>query len=227
MRVLRAAGAALILTALSTASSAAQNQLANPGFESGDLFGWAVSTTGSSTVQAGSAGTPISGVPFFGSGSSLVRSGSYSAFGTVASIAFPPGTLLFSQVLSLTPGTTYDIGFYAANSSTTLTAFGIAIGPVNNGMQLFADGVQLLPNVYNQVNALTGDWIPIQASFTATAPTTTVAFRITGSGSAYAPLSMDDFFVTAQTVTPEPASLLLMATGLGVVLVGAKRRTQS
>lgn len=225
MRVPRIVGAALLLTAISAASSAAQNQLVNPGFESGDLFGWAVSTTGSSTVQVGTAGMPVPGSDpgYFGSGSSLVRSGAYSAFGTVSSFNVPQGTMLFSQVLSLTPGTTYDIGFYAANSSSRLTAYGIAIGPVNSGVLLFADGVQLLPNVYNLVNALTGEWFPIQASFTANSPTTTVAFKVTGSGSAYAPISVDDFFVTAQTVTPEPSTVMLLASGLLMVFAAGRR----
>ena len=226
MRIPRMAGAALLFTAISAASSAAQNQLVNPGFESGDFFGWALSTTGSSTVQVGTAGTGIAGVPYFGGGGSLVRSGSYSAFGTVAKGAIPSGAILFEQVLSLTPGTTYDIGYYGANSSTSQTVFGIEIGPLNNGVLMYADGVQLLPNAYSYVLAVPGTWIPFQASFTATAPTTTVAFRVTGSGSAYAPMSVDDFFVTAQTVTPEPGSLVLMATGFGVVLVGVRRRAR-
>jgi len=225
MRVPRIVGAALIFTVVSAASSAAQNQLVNPGFESGDLSGWTVSTTGSSTVHVGMAGMPVPGSDpgYFGSGSSLVRSGAYSAFGAVSGFNLPQGTMLFSQVLSLTPGTTYDIGFFAANSAAMLTAYGVAIGPVNNGVLLFADGVQLLPNVYNLVNAVTGQWFPIQASFTATGATTTVEFSVTGSGSAYAPISVDDFFVTAQTVTPEPSTVVLLATGLLMVFAGGRR----
>src|SRR5690348_8927683 len=143
MRVLRTVGAALLLTFVSAASSAAQNLLVNPGFESGDLFGWAVSTTGTSTIQVGTAGTPIPGVdPVFGGGSSLVRSGTYSASGAVASSLLPQGAMLFSQVLSLVPGATYDIGFYAANSSTLPYTIGIAVGKNPNlfepGLSIFA-----------------------------------------------------------------------------------------
>jgi len=229
MRVLKTVGAALVLTVVSAVSSAAQNQLVNPGFESGGLFGWAVSLAGLSTVQVGPAGTPIAGTNpiLFGDPSSLVRSGTWSASGTVASVLLPQGAIFFSQVLSLVPGTVYDIGFYAANSSQLPTTIGIGTGQspfqFDSGLSIYADGLQLLPYV-NNVSAPPGTWLPFQASFTANSPTTTVAFKVTGSGSAYAPISVDDFFVTAQTVTPEPASLVLMATGLGALLVGVKRR---
>ncbi len=231
MRVLRTVGAALLLTFVAAASSVAQNLLVNPGFESGDLSGWVVAATGTSTIQVGMAGTPIPGVdPVFGGGSSLVRSGTYAASGAVASSLLPQGAMLFSQVLSLVPGATYDIGFYAANSSTLPNTIGIGVGKnpylFEPGLSIFADGLQLLPFVEN-VAAPSGTWLPFQASFIANSPTTTVTFKVTGSGWAYAPMSVDDFFVTAQTVTPEPASLGLMATGLGVVLVGVKRRTRS
>jgi hypothetical protein len=231
MRVSRTVGAALLITAVCTAPSAAQNQLVNPGFESGDLFGWAISTTGSSIVQVGPAGTPIPGVSssLFGDASSLVRSGTYSASGTVASAVLPQGSMLFSQVLSLTPGATYDIGFYAANSSMLPSTFDIGTGQLpfrfDTGLAIFVDGLQLLP--HDVVSATPGTWLPFQASFVASAPTSTVTFKVNGSGTAYAPISVDDFFVTAQTVTPEPGSLVLLATGLGALLVSVKRRRVS
>lgn len=229
MRVLSTVGAALILTAASAVSSAAQNQLVNPGFESGDFFGWAVSTTGSSTVQVGPAGTPILGLNpiLFGDPSSLVRSGAYSASGAVASSLLPQGTMLFTQVLSLVPGAAYDVGFYAANSSMLPTTIGIGTGQLpfrfDSGLSIFADGLQLLP--HEDVDAPPGTWLPFQSTFVANSPTTTVTFKVTGSGTSYAPMSVDDFFVTAQVVAPEPASLVLMATGLfGVLMVGRRRR---
>lgn len=228
MRVLKTVGAALLLTFVAAATSAAQNLLVNPGFESGDLFGWAVSTTGTSTIDVGPGGTPIPGVdPVFGGGSSLVRSGTYSASGAVASSLLPQGAMFFSQVLSLVPGATYDIGFYAANSSTLPYTIGIGVGKNPNlfepGLSIFADGLQLLP--HEDVDAPPGTWLPFQSTFVANSPTTTVTFKVTGSGTSYAPMSVDDFFVTAQVVAPEPASLVLMATGLfGVLMVGRRRR---
>jgi len=228
MRVLKTVGAVLVLTVVSAVSSAAQNQLVNPGFESGGLFGWAVSLAGLSTVQVGPAGTPIAGTNpiLFGDPSSLVRSGTWSASGTVASVLLPQGAIFFSQVLSLVPGTVYDIGFYAANSSQLPTTIGIGTGQspfqFDSGLSIYADGLQLLPYV-NNVSAPPGTWLPFQASFTANSPTTTVAFKVTGSGSAYAPISVDDFFVTAQTVTPEPSTVVLLATGLLMVFAGGRR----
>lgn len=134
--------------------------------------------------------------------------------------------MFFSQVLSLVPGATYDIGFYAANSSMLPTTIGIGTGQspfvFDSGLSIYADGLQLLPYVSN-VSAPPGTWLPFQASFTANSPTTTVAFKVTGSGTAYAPMSVDDFFVTAQTVTPEPSTVVLLASGLLMVFAAGRR----
>lgn len=222
MRAQRFATVALLLAAI-TPVAMAQNQLTNPGFEAGSLAGWSVGGPRGGTVFASTAGVPIpGGDAIFGPGTSRVQTGSYAASGTVrgncCAAAVEPFTL--SQTLSLVPGAMYTVGFSIAHAGTQSV---IGMDPGDAAMQIFVGSLGLLAPSF--VNADPGDWLTFSSSFTAAGGPTTVTFQIVGSGTAYAPVSVDDFFVGGPSATvPEPATFALLGAGLVVTGVVVRRR---
>lgn len=217
------------------APAAAQNQLTNPGFETGSLAGWTVGGNNAGTVFVATDGTAIPGAGVaFAPGFVNVRSGTFAAGGLVRCGAFcgnnPPERFTLSQTLMLAPNTMYTVGFYLGDDSQT--TFGYARSDAL--MQIFFNGVGLLPSsgiLNSPVGGTSADFQLISGSFTTDGTGVgTVTFQINGSGTDAAPVSVDDFFVDGPTVTataPEPATLALMGSGLLVVGGAAVRRRRT
>jgi len=191
------------------------NVLINPGFETGDFTGWTVGgINGGSGVAAN--GTVILGTqPPFGTTTVLAHSGNFAAFGVVAATAGESLTL--SQTVNLAPGN-YDIGYFMGNDSSS--EFGIGppslFGIIVNGTHLsitFNPPLAFGTNV--PITTTASEMEEIISNFSSPGGLTTVEFDISGSGTARAGISVDDFFVNLSSI-PEPSTLAVF----GVALAG-------
>lgn len=205
--VLRALAPCLLAVCLFVAPASRANSLANPGFETGDLSGW---STGGTSTQFG-VGTDgqlllVSGVdprPFLQN----VRSGQFAANAVVRTN--PLERLILSQTVSVLPSTNYDVGFWLGMS--TSDPIGVTVGDAR--MQISIDGLGLLPDgsFILEPGSTPADFVEIGGSFNSGASTSiTVSFAITGSGSARAAVSFDDFYLAV----PEPGTGILFGAGL-------------
>jgi hypothetical protein len=223
--VTKAALCAVLSLAASPAFAA--NLLVNPGFETGNFFGWTVSGT-SPNFGVGTNGQLITGThPFFGSTSVETHSGTYAGYAVICNAMFfnvldtcvPSGNPLdyldLTQTLAVVPGATYTVSFFLGTQSPdTLVPVGYGDGTmisVNGVPILSRDGTcsPFIPPVVPCVPS-TG-FIPESATFVASGPSATVDFHILGSGIGDAGFSFDDFDVEP---VPEPSSLTLLALGL-------------
>jgi len=92
--------------------------------------------------------------------------------------------------------------------------------------QILVDGFGILPDSFVVVErgGSPQDFMLISGAFSTGLRThVDVAFSITGSGTSRAGASLDDFFVSQ---TPEPSTLLLLATGAVAALVRGRARAQ-
>jgi hypothetical protein len=141
-----------------------------------------------------------------------VHSGTFAGFATVRCNAFgctPAELITLSQMVSVTPNTTYSLGFFLGNDSSS--GLGIAMGP--EALDILVDGVGLLTGFENfPFGSSPSDMQLFSSSFfTGTRSTITATFQINGSGTSHAGLSFDDFFVTP---VPEPGTFGLIAAAL-------------
>lgn len=203
----------LAAAALWLASGAwAANLLDNPGFEAGTA-GW--------TISGASHGVDVADTPIPGSdfdSTVAVRSGSMAAWGVVRGFCCAdPVSVTFAQTVAVAPGQTYELGFYLNNHSRTSVGYGT--GDSANRLQIFANGVGLLPT---SVNCPGGCLDPVYGwtHFSGlvnvgAASSLTVEYRIIASGTGYVGLSVDDFYVTG--AVPEPGTMGLMAVALAAL----------
>src|SRR5712691_7186327 len=110
--------------------------LVNPGFEAGNFAGWMI---GGNSISNGVAvdGTLISGTAApFSPAFVNVHSGAFAGFALVRCSGCSPTELItLSQVVAVVPNTTYSIGFFLGNDSSS----GMGIDIDNNHFQIFVD----------------------------------------------------------------------------------------
>jgi hypothetical protein len=227
---------ALVLLLAGVAPSVrAQNLLVNPGFETGDFSGWTVggnsTSAGVATDGASIAGASPSSSPHFVN----LRSGSFAGFAVVrqGNTGPPPPTptpdierILLSQTVAVTPFDTLSIGFYLGNDASS--GYGAFTG--DDFLQIFVDGVGILPSDLLVVSpgSTPADFRFISGNAaTGSRTSVNVTFAITGSGTARAGASFDDFFVNGvapAAAVPEPGTLALLLVGTLTTGVGFLRR---
>lgn len=183
--------------------------LVNPGFETGNFTGWTIGGT-STSFGVATAGTIIPGTDFpFTPAFVAVHSGDFAAFANVdcnTDIGCTPRLIFtLSQIVALSPNSTYSAGFYLADDSSS--GMGVLVGDAD--MQIFVNGVGILQPT--GVINIPGDgtFQLFSGSFsTGASAIDTITFQINGSGTSRAGVSLDDFFVQA---APEPATLPLIS----------------
>jgi PEP-CTERM motif len=219
------AAAALIVGTISAARPCAAdsiNLLLNPGFESGDFAAWSVSGT---SIQFGVArdGVAIPNAdPPFPPNVQNVRSGRFAANALVSAFADPIERIVLRQTVSVQARQQLRVGFWLGNDSQS--DFGMEIGGDPPQTQILVNGVGILPEGFVQpgTGGSPRDFLLISGAFdTGTRRTLDVAFTITGSGTSRVGLSLDDFFVAP---TPEPSSMLLLATGVALAFRTSRTR---
>jgi hypothetical protein len=216
-RLLSFVGLSIFLVQSASAS------LVNPGFETGNFDGWTVAgSNGGSGV--GVDGIALPSDPPFPPNNLNVRSGNYSAYALVASTA---GEFLsLSQTVNLQAGT-QTAGFFM--SLDAASGMGINQAILGDLLAIFVEGiVQPFTTRFPDNNFPTGstpaDFYEFSSDFAASGGPTLIEFRISGSGTSRAGISVDDFFVTGGAV-PEPSIIALI--GLGLAGIGYQRRRKA
>jgi len=222
----------LLVTGLSLSSAVAGpvNLLSNPGFETGDLTGWAVGgpNGGFGVLTDGSPLPGISHAPLLPAYQNS-RGGVYGAYAIVA--AGNGEYVSFSQTVDLLPGT-HTAGFYMGHDEGSL--FGIGGAIATGGLGIWVDGTQIPFNSSYANNFSPGsgpdDFTLFDADFVSAGGPTTVEFRVSGSGTVRAGISVDDFVVLGEAASDLPAVPVpntLALVGMGAVLVTHLRRRRS
>lgn len=203
-----------------------QATIINPGFETGDFSGWTVGGVN------GGRGVALDGTPISASNANFqpnfvnVRSGNFAGF---AAIAETNGeSLSLSQTVNLLPGL-QTAGFFMGLDQN---------GGIGIDFAIDAQRLAILVNSVNQTfttrfpfnNFPTGStpagFFEFSSNFTSVGGPTLLEFRISGSGTWRAGISVDDFFVTgaiAQAV-PEPASIAIWSLASVVGFALRRRR---
>lgn len=203
------------------------NLLVNPGFETGDFFGW---TVGGTSPQFGVAtdGTPIPNVsPIYGPSFQNVRSGDFAANALVKnedSVSGGIWRIVLAQTVAVLPNRDYVVGFSFGNDAP----FGVAMFVNDQHNQIFIDGLGLLPPIgYLAFPAGDGpeDFKSLSYIFNSGSRTSIdVAFAINGGTNNAPAMSFDDFFVAEPEFVPEPGTLSLLALGLATAGLGRRLR---
>jgi hypothetical protein len=198
----------LALTLLSSVASASP-LVVNGGFDTGSFSGWTVtggpcefvltSIASQSTCTGVDAGTDPG-----------AYSGTYAAYlGQSGS----PGSI--SQTIATTPGTSYDLQFFLANTSYTPLG-----GTTPNQFEVLWNGGAVL----EETNLPVSGYQEYNLLETATGASTTLEFDAQQNPAYFV---LDDISVTdpPPSPTPEPASLALFGGGLAVIRM--RRRHKS
>ena len=207
---LRMLGQALALGMIVAASSGAQ--VVNGGFESSIPVTPGTFTTYSATQNFG-GWTVGSGSIDLINGFWQAASGTYSVDLDGASV----GSIYQDLVTSL--GGTYNLSFALAGNS--------AGGPLIKSMDVFWGSTNVGTFTFDVTGKSPSNmgWQNfVVNNLTATSATTRLTFQSTTNGNVYGP-ALDDVIVSqATTVTPEPASMMLVAPGFVGVFGLARRK---
>jgi len=184
-------------------STATANMIVNGGFDTDSpplqiVAGWIWTSAAPAgwTLEPAADGTSsffVSPMPLLGA-HTAPNSANFGAIGTLEDH--------LSQVLPTQAGQTYRLDFFLAHSSTNDA----------NAFHVRWNGA----TVFELVNAAAFPYTEHTVSVVATDPFTTLEFAGREGPAAY---GLDDVSVTAATV-PEPATGLLLATGVGVLACG-------
>ena len=198
-------GAAALVLATFFAGAAQANLVTNPGFETGNFTGWALS-----------GDTTFTGVDRFSP-----HSGSFGAFlGTSIPdpnfpITFPP-TGSITQTLATTVGVSYDIEFW----------LNTAVKP--NFLSVSFDGIVLdsLTNITTSPSILPPVYTLFSHTAVASSASTDLVFTFRHDPWGW---DLDDVSVEPATAVPEPGSLPLVVAGLTFcfLLLALRRRRQA
>lgn len=178
-----------LLAALSSASQAQGNLLANPGLESGGFGGWSVAGT-SPNYGVNVNGFQITGT--YWPSTVIVHSGTYAGYAVVCtqcSGSNPHQYLELTQSFTAVPGNIYTISYWLGDGSST---------GFYNATYVMLNGSNLRLTTFSSI--LPGYQL-MAGSFIATQTNYTVMFHLDGSGTGAAGLSFDDFSA-AQTGGP-------------------------
>ncbi len=201
---------AVVALAAFTASAHASSFLTDGGLES--ATGGNVYYAGQS-LDAGSWNV-LTGAVYIDSADPYVYDGTNSLNLTYANL-YVPNTV--AQTFTTTPGESYALSFWAdadTPNSFAVTANGVALAGSPGAV-----ATNGFPNATN--NAFFTDYT---ATFVASAASTTLNFTATGDPSIGSPdgsVVLDDISIAT---TPEPQSLVLVLSGVGVLSEAVRRR---
>jgi len=227
----RALISGILVFASSVVGAAPTNLLVNPGFETGDFTGWAVTGT-SPQVGVATDGTTILGAdPPFLPNFQNVRSGDFAGNGLIRNgpaVAPDFEIVVLSQTVAVLPNEEMSAGFWLGNDSGS--AFGMPFGSPGR-TQIYIDDVGLLP-LTTGVSIFPGSspaaFVLLAGGFnTGARGSIDISFAITGSGTSRVGVSFDDFFVVSgppPVAIPEPGAWSLLSLGLAVLAFARRRR---
>jgi hypothetical protein len=126
------------------------------------------------------------------------------------------------QTFSTTIGTNYTLTFWVGNVDNPSNGFGttstvnVRLGGLNGA---------LLDSVTNSMNnSTTQTWEMFTTSFAASGSTTTVDF-LNGDPASDNTNGLDNVSINATSTTPEPSSVVLLGSALGVLAFWSRKRT--
>jgi len=186
-------GATALVLATLFAGAAQASIITNPGFETGDFTGWALS--GDLSFTAVDDFSP--------------HSGRFSA-GLATSVRTPGSTGSITQTLATTAGVSYDIEFWV-NTAVTPNFFSVSFdGIVLDSLTNIRTAPSIQPAVYRLF------------SYTALASSASTDLVFTFRHDTWV-WDLDDVSVEAATAVPEPGSLPLFSVGLTILLALRRR----
>lgn len=143
------------------------------------------------------------------------------------------------QVIGTEAGRTYDVFFSIAHrrkgNDNAFSQIGLMVdltgAPITAALTPYQTTAKYFNDQSYQVQPVATEWKDYAFRFTATGANTTIGFRALGTANEYGD-HLDNIGVVGRPVpvivnVPEPASLALVAVGLGLVGVRSRRRPQA
>ena len=183
---------------LGTQTLFADQLVANGGFETGDLTGWTATGTVTSSPSASL---------FYGVDTQDAATGTYGAY-----LGSELSPLTLSQSLTVQPAHYYTVSFSLAQDSAPLTGFTNSFAASFGGQTFFTEtNAPVLP--------FTNYSFTVSTSPTAS---TSALLQLTSQND-LGYFSLDNVSVSTGAATPEPATYLLVAPAVGVLVLLRRR----